>query len=548
MVLRQFFFRLLSLASPRLRELRRIDTALAAIGRMRDELAAAAADPAASKGLAAQLQMIVAVIEQDQILKKTFADRAGDPPAALLRQLSKRGTAAPEAIAVPLDDLVARLAVRRVILAGDGLIPIAPTVEPAAAPIAETPTRALWRRPRGAAVTTPAAVLLAVFFVAGGLLLLGTQAARLSANLDQAAQRARGDLDELARSTRSEIEAQRRALDLAQRAADNLRAGLVEQMARESRELELRISSFARDSDQLRHAAAERAAASLRRDLESFEATLRDEIAAPLARLRDRDLRALEERVAALQAGLQQSETGLATSNAELKAMAPGLQRLRDLTTEADSLAGALAAVRSDQLAAHKAAMEASDYAQMARQRLDAAQLVAASFEELRNRAADTLQSATGQLAAYQRTLAGLETRLDTVEQSMPRATASTGSDARLVRSRPGDGADADDRVGSIGAPLRALDPPAADGRPPVDSPQTLLAAAEGEGQFGRAGWKLIQQALRARGFTVGRIDGLPHIRTRKAIRDFQTQIGATPTGQLTPDQIRLLFAAQAAR
>ena len=143
------------------------------------------------------------------------------------------------------------------------------------------------------------------------------------------------------------------------------------------------------------------------------------------------------KRQAVLQAGLQQAESGLTATGAELKAMGPRLQRLRDVTAEADTLAGTLAAIRSDQMTAHKAAMEASDYAQMARQRLDAAQLVAASFEELRNRAADTLQSAAGQLAAYQRTLAGLETRLDTVEHGLPRATASTGSEACLLYTSP---------------------------------------------------------------------------------------------------------------
>jgi hypothetical protein len=58
-----------------------------------------------------------------------------------------------------------------------------------------------------------------------------------------------------------------------------------------------------------------------------------------------------------------------------------------------------------------------------------------------------------------------------------------------------------------------------------------------------RAYWKSIQASLNQIGFNAGPVDGAPGRKTRTAIKGFQLTIPAEPTGKLTPEQTRLLFA-----
>ncbi len=58
-----------------------------------------------------------------------------------------------------------------------------------------------------------------------------------------------------------------------------------------------------------------------------------------------------------------------------------------------------------------------------------------------------------------------------------------------------------------------------------------------------RAYWKSVQAALNTIGFNAGPVDGAPGRKTKAAVRAFQASLPAEPTGILTPDQTRMLFA-----
>ncbi len=54
---------------------------------------------------------------------------------------------------------------------------------------------------------------------------------------------------------------------------------------------------------------------------------------------------------------------------------------------------------------------------------------------------------------------------------------------------------------------------------------------------------RAVQEALNRRGFSAGSVDGVVGPRTRAAISAFQTSIGATATGTLTPEQEQTLLS-----
>jgi len=113
------------------------------------------------------------------------------------------------------------------------------------------------------------------------------------------------------------------------------------------------------------------------------------------------------------------------------------------------------------------------------------------------------------------------------------------------------------DAFDGVGAAAPAPPPPDAEPRPapgpsPENAPTPAAATAgapaaavpiEAETDWPAAMRRAIQERLSALGLYGGRIDAIFGPLTRAAIRRYQQDLGAAPTGRLTPDQVERLLA-----
>jgi chromosome segregation ATPase len=369
-------------------------------------------------------------------------------------------------------------------------------------------------------------MLAAVLLAGAGTFFIGGQTLQLRHNLEDAAHNATMDLQAIGEETHKTLNEQRQNLigDI-----DRRRVEINDALARATEQI--------KDLDQLKEKAVKQIVDTILDKSTDLEARLRREIADNLAKIENNDVHDLKGRADALQLNIKQIETEIDDGSRQLKGSQPDLQRIIQLTRDADKLEAELGAIAH----ARTSAVEASEKTEAAHL---AAQAAATDAARMRQELAEKMRSISTEIDADQRNLGIAQERLNKISGDTNQASNTTGE---LAKS-----------VGGINERLQALDRQLTGAedeitklrnRPQqaqqITAPGTPPAPAFVEADLTRDQWRLIQNSLKARGFSLVRVDGWPGPLTRAAIGSFQTKMGAPSTGHLTSEQFDLLIRPQ---
>jgi hypothetical protein len=524
------------------RELRNIGTALTIISEIRGSLGAPGVVGSP------QFEKLDKFLSQSGIRQHILTGTIGPDPvfAAVAGQLE------PNKLGPLLDDLALRLKIRRLVLGPMAAKIVSEPSEPTSRPPSTVstgkstqptegepdgnPQKAteaafLWTTTEKLYGSWPFRVLgmmlLAAVLLAGaGSFFIGGQTLHLKEDIEKTGQSAKNGLETIGKTTRESLS------ELSQNLTNDIdrrRSEVTEKMAQATKVAD----DFRHDADQLKQVAVEKIISELRNDLKQHESGLAMEITAPLIAIRDRDVTELNQTAGKLKERVQELVSSAASG--DLQAIGTKVERLRELAVDADKISAAFLNVRADQDSAHKAQLDASEQAELARQRARAAEALVTDIDKLQKRITDMLQPAMGETVSHLRALAAMRQQLDTARQPL----ADFEKDVKRI-----------DAVGPRLANLENLVNELEDRARKVILPVIPIRNIRNESDLTVSDWMQIQMELAARNFSPGSIDGAPGKRgsnTRKAIRSFQTSISQEPTGYLTLDQIHLLLKTQSA-
>jgi hypothetical protein len=550
--MKQIYRRILSKLRPRTRRLQDFEAAFGILDRIRQsEHSSFVASHARRDLLSAQMEALSRFIWDRRVL-------AGDPDAEskcidALSSLAKemRGVRQPPPPMAPtLDQVEALLEIGKITSVGDAtesetsvsssariassdLSATNPTVgELESGELQPSETAFLWASTEKLYNSWPfrflgMLMLAAVLLAGAGTFFIGGQTLQLRQNLENAARSATTDLQELGKQTHATLSEQR--------------AGLIADMEHRSSEIHdalAKATEQIKDLDQLKEKAVNQIVDAILAKSTDLEARLRREIADNLTKIENDDVRDLKGRADALQANIKQLAAETDDGARQLKGSQPDLQRIIQLTREADKLEAELGAIGH----ARVSAVEASEKTEAAH---IAAQAAATDAARMRQDLAEKMKSISTEIDTDQRNLGIAQERLSKLSVDTNQASNTTGQLAKSVGG-------INERLKVLDQQLTGVEDEITKLRNRAQQAQQIPASGTApaapaflEAELTHDQWRLIQNSLKARGFSQVRVDGWPGPVTSAAIGSFQTKMGAPATGHLTSEQFDLLIRPQ---
>lgn len=367
-------------------------------------------------------------------------------------------------------------------------------------------------------------LLAAVLLAGAGTYFIGGQTLQLRQNLENTARSATTDLQELGKSTHDTLSEESKTLisDI-----DRRRTQMSEALAKADQQ----IKELEGKSDQLQKQAINQIVQTVLEDIGGLEARLREDISSNLTKIKDNDVQALEGEVTTLRADIQQLTSGVNSGNDELNRSQPALKRLDQFSRDVTTVDNNLSAIQQARSSASDASEKANGASQSAR-------IAADDVERMRQDLSDKIKPLSTEISTHQHELGSIQERLATLAGNTDQASSTIEQITKAIRRD-------NDLLKALDGRVAELQKAAADfeGRQrSASSGSTETTHNLTEDDLTADQWRQIQQALTARKFPPGRIDGTPGPRTQTAIKNFQLKAKSPSTGHLTSEQIDLLL------
>lgn len=364
-------------------------------------------------------------------------------------------------------------------------------------------------------------LVAAVLLAGSGTLMIGGKAIELRKALEDAGERETKSFDSFSKAAREAITNQRATLvaDL-----DRQQTEINQKMTRtdqQIRDLESRTA-------EIRDAAVARVAKEIRADFPGLEKKLKDDLETETTKVRDRYVRDLQEKARALLEEVGTNQKLMTDTVPKIKMLVDLVADVENLKKQADSIPITKSSAEAAKNSAEEAHRRASD-AQQSAQNADARiQQLAKDVESRLAPQMDKIVENEGKLGSNEKGLRLLAERLE-----------SGGVDSTKIQQVLDGAKQVNDRLWALKKLADELDDRI---KTPPTSPKQLLT----EKDLNVGQWRMIQQALKTRGYYEKKIDGKIGAGTRGAIGRYQTDRKAAADGLLAPDQISDLLGLPA--
>jgi hypothetical protein len=378
-------------------------------------------------------------------------------------------------------------------------------------------------------------LISAVLLAGGGTLLIGGKALELRKTLEDAGNKETASFETFAKTTRETVAAQSQTL------LSNLNRQQTEITQKMDR-TDQQIRDLESRTTQIRDAAVERVSKDIRDNFSAVERRLKEDIEALLLRMKDGDVRDLQNKVTQLSAQVQtfakdvsDKQTAITIAEPKIKALTEATANVGNLKTQADLIPG----IKSSAEEALKTITEARQAA------LNADSGVQRLAKEVESR----LTPQMNKILEYEGKLGGNERGLYALTAAIDKIRLDTASTQRILNGaeRANNSLNLiSDRLVELNKAVDELEkrvkrsPPAVD---PVSSPKPLPLTDK---DLSRDQWLTIQKSLNTRKFYSGKLDGQVGAATRSAIGKYQQAKNMTANEILTLDQISDLLGPPA--